>query len=263
MARLADQFSGRDVLFWGIFALAIWGVAVLGAGLAAFLPHDWLGALHASRLESGSVAQLRTEVAELQSQAASLRQQNAVLLQRFALNEAANGAVTQRVGALELSVPKLVEALNGGTAAVDNSTVTGSTGNAPTTFEADGGSVSVLTSPLSPEAAPATVLPKSQPMPKPLAEATPNAAAFGIALGPPIDASEGAEAWQTLNAKVGTLLVGLTPVLAHLEGSAGRRVVAGPIATEADARELCGRMAKVGIACASVPFIGDPLPLPN
>jgi hypothetical protein len=39
--------------------------------------------------------------------------------------------------------------------------------------------------------------------------------------------------------------------------------VVGPIAVESEARQLCGRMAKVGIACASVPFIGEPLPLTN
>ena len=38
---------------------------------------------------------------------------------------------------------------------------------------------------------------------------------------------------------------------------AGRRP---DLVSEADARELCGRMAKVGIACASVTFMGDPLP---
>ena len=64
-----------------------------------------------------------------------------------------------------------------------------------------------------------------------------------------------------MNTRVGTLLVGLAPLLGHIEGSAGRRLVAGPLASEADARELCGRMAKIGIACASVPFLGDPLPL--
>ena len=39
----------------------------------------------------------------------------------------------------------------------------------------------------------------------------------------------------------------------------GKRLVAARSASEAEARELCGHMAKVGIACASVPFIGDPL----
>jgi hypothetical protein len=66
-----------------------------------------------------------------------------------------------------------------------------------------------------------------------------------------------------MSAKVGTLLVGLAPLLANVEGSSGKRLVVGPIAVESEARQLCGRMGKVGIACASVPFIGEPLPLTN
>ena len=101
-------------------------------------------------------------------------------------------------------------------------------------------------------------------MPQKLAgQAIPDPASFGIALGPPIDADEAEGAWDSVNTRVGTLLVGLAPILARVEGGSGRRLVAGPISSEADARELCGRMAKVGIACASVPFIGDPLPLLN
>ena len=69
--------------------------------------------------------------------------------------------------------------------------------------------------------------------------------------------------WHSLNDKVGTLLLGLGPLLGNVEGSSGKRLVAGPFASEAEARQVCGRMAKVGIACSSVPFIGDPLPLLN
>ncbi len=94
-------------------------------------------------------------------------------------------------------------------------------------------------------------------------QTTPDSGAFGIALGPPIDPEEGETAWRSMNTKVGTLLVGLAPLLANVEGSSGKRLVVGPIAVESDARQLCGRMAKVGIACASVPFIGEPLPLTN
>jgi len=66
-----------------------------------------------------------------------------------------------------------------------------------------------------------------------------------------------------MTGRVGTLLIGLGPLLGHVEGGSGRRLVAGPISSEADARDLCGRVAKAGIACQSVPFIGDPLPLLN
>jgi hypothetical protein len=101
-------------------------------------------------------------------------------------------------------------------------------------------------------------------MPKPLsADVAPDAASFGVALGPPIDADEAKADWQGMTGKVGTLLLGLGPILGHVEGGSGRRLVAGPIASEADAQELCGRMAKVGIACQTVTFIGDPVPLGN
>jgi len=33
LAKASDQFQARDVTFWGVFALATWGVAVLGANL--------------------------------------------------------------------------------------------------------------------------------------------------------------------------------------------------------------------------------------
>ena len=171
--------------------------------------------------------------------------------------------LTRRVGALEVTMPKVIESINSGTG-IDRTAVTASTKAGPTTsFDAEGGSVTYSRTPLSQAQLPSDTA-SEQPMPKRLAgEATPDPSSFGIALGPPIDADEAESAWDSLNTRVGTLLVGLAPVLAHVEGGSGRRLVAGPISSEADARELCGRMAKVGIACASVPFIGDPLPLLN
>jgi hypothetical protein len=263
LARQTDQFQSKDITFWGVFALAVWAVAVLSANISALIPVGILGGLHASRLDNANLSQIRAEMVNLQSEAAQLKSDNAQLLQRFALTEQTTGEVTRRVGALELSVPKLVEGMNS-PGSVDRGTVTASTGtNAPvTTFDTDGGSVSYTTSPLSGTARPSRQ--EQQPMPKALGnDAQPDASAFGIALGPPIDENEGDTAWQSMNAKVGTLLIGLAPILAHVEGGGGRRLVAGPLASEADARELCGRMAKVGIACASVAFIGDPLPLLN
>lgn len=259
LAKASDQFQAKDVTFWGVFALVVWGVALLGANLAGLVPAGVLGGLHASRLDGANLNQLRGEVAALETQATALKQENTVLLQRFMLNEQQSGEVTRRVGALELTLPKILESLND--PGVDRTAVTASAGSKPpaTTIEADGGSVSFTTMPLSGDGGSASS--SEQPMPQPLVpEASPDPASFGIALGPPIDADEAAESWQEMNGRVGTLLVGLGPILGHVEGGAGRRLVAGPIDSEAAARELCGRMAKVGIACASVPFIGDPLP---
>ena len=222
------------------------------------IPDAVFGGLHASRLGGATLNQLRGEVDALTSQAAELRQENTVLVQRFMVNEQSNGEVTRRLGALELTVPKILESLNNGTA-IDQSAITASTGSAAKSYDADGGSVSVMTSPLPGASGPRAVT-KEQAMPKPLAaDVTPDPASFGVALGPPIDADEATAAWQAMTGKVGTLLLGLGPILGHVEGGSGRRLVAGPVASEADAQELCGRMAKVGIACQTVPFIGDPM----
>jgi hypothetical protein len=121
--------------------------------------------------------------------------------------------------------------------------------------------VSYTTTPMSAlENRPAST---NQPMPEALLPIAPDSSAFGIALGPPIDADEGEETWRSMSNKVGTLLLGMGPLLANVEGGAGKRLVVGPITSEAEARQLCGHLAKIGIACASVPFIGTPLQLLN
>ncbi|RYE08698.1 MAG: hypothetical protein EOP22_12305 [Hyphomicrobiales bacterium] len=258
MAKPVDHFRASDISFWGAFALVVWALALLGSNAAGFIPQSVFAGLHASRLEGASLNQLRAQVAALETEAGRLKQENSVLLQRFVLNEQANGEVTRRVGALELTVPRLLDAVNGGQP-VDYGT-TASTGRGATTFDTDGGSVSYTTTPMSNLArAPQA----TQPLPDELVAVVPDSNSFGVALGPPLDPDEGEAAWRSVNDRVGALLLGLGPLLANVEGGGGKRLVVGPITTEADARQLCGRMAKVGIACASVPFIGDPLPLLN
>jgi hypothetical protein len=261
LAKAADQFRAGDVTFWGVFALAVWAIALAGGGLSAMLPDGLLGGLHASRLDGGSLNQLRGIVVSLQNQTSDLRQQNAALEQRLSLTQQATQSVTQRLGALETTVPDLVETVNkSGGAAVDQGSITGSTGASPVKrFETDGGSVSYTQTPLQSVDLPASGQ-TQQAMPQTLvAPVTSNPSAFGIALGPPIAADQASTAWQTLSAHVGTMLMGLGPILGHVEGGSGRRLVVGPIALQADAQELCGRMAAVGVACATVPFVGDPV----
>lgn len=238
-----------------MFALVIWAVALLGANASAVIPESIFAGLHASRLEGASLNQLRTQMASLQTETARLKQENTVLLQRFTLNEQAGGDVTRRVGALELTVPRIYDAL--ATAQGIDQSTTASTGTGVTSFDTDGGSVSYTTTPLSGQQRQAA----AQPMPGELTAVTPDSGLFGLALGPPIDSNEGEATWRSMSDKVGALLLGLGPLLANVEGSGGKRLVVGPIPTEAEARQLCGRMAKIGIACASVPFVGEPLPL--
>jgi hypothetical protein len=256
VAKPAHHIRPGDITFWGLFTLVTWTVAVLGANISAFLPAGMLNGLHASRLEGAGLAQLRLQVADLERELTDLRQENAVLVQRFALGETGSGDLTRRVAALELTVPRIYDALNGGTG-LDPQVTASTATTPPITFDVDGGSVSYTTRPIRSVTGDTASL--DQPMPSLLQPVLPDSKAFGVALGPPIDASEGPTAWSNMSARVGTLLLGMGPLLASVEGSAGKRLVAGPIVAEADARQLCGHMAKVGIACSTVPFIGIPL----
>ena len=258
MARAADQFRSSDVTFWGLAALAAWGVAVLAANVSGIVPAGAFAALHASRLEGGTVNQLRAQLAELKLESDRMRRENNLLLQRFDLAEQARSEVTRRVGALEVSLPQIVERLPE-RIAVDGSVTASITDGTALSFEADGGSVRVQQRPLVPmrQAAPAPAV-ETGP-----ASATRPAGEFGVALGFPVKAEDAEAQWQNLLANVGTLLIGLWPVTAEVEDSDGRLIVAGPIATRTEADTLCGRVSRVGIPCAPVRFEGDPLPLLN
>jgi hypothetical protein len=261
VARQTDHFRPADLTFWAIFAVAIWGLAIVGGNVSALLPDTALGVLHTSRLDRANVTQLRGEVATLTSDTTRLRQENLVLLQRLLLAEQSDTEASRRLGALEGTMPELLDALAARPAASAlDPTTTASTGAAPaTSFEVPGGSVSYRTAPIPDEQLLAAV----PAMPAPLPPAMPDPSAFGVALGPPIDAPEGDAAWQGFNQRVGPLLLGLAPLLANVEGSSGKHLVAGPINSEAEARQLCGRLTRVGIACSSVRFVGTPLQLTN
>ena len=129
---------------WGIAALGIWAVAILGANLSGLIPPSVYGALHASRLEGSTINQLRSQVATLEEETSKMKRENTQLLQRFSMSEDAAGAVTKRVGALEVSVPKLIESAQAKAATRIDTTTTGSISAGKTlTFETEGGSVAV------------------------------------------------------------------------------------------------------------------------
>jgi len=258
LARAADQVRASDVTFWGLVALGCWAFAVLAANVSALVPTGALGALHASRLEGATVNQLRAQVAALELDAQRLRRDNNQLLQRFGMAEQASGEVARRVGALEVAVPLLGDA-----AAAPprlDQTLTGAIGTgAVLSFDAEGGSVSVQHKPLDavqPGLRPATVATQEPPV-----RADPNA--FGLALAFPVEADDAEAQWQSLTARVGTLLIGLAPLLAPVDGSSERQIVAGPLTSRSAAEELCARMDRVGIPCVPAPYTGDHLPLLN
>lgn len=257
--KAADQFRSSDVTRWGITALAIWGVAVLSANLSGLVPSGVFAALHASRVEGATMAQLRQQVAGLQDESARLKRETAQLLQRFDMNEDSTSAITRRVGALEVSLPKLVEQQFSRTQPVDP-IATGSI-DKPITFEVDGGTVEVRQQPLVPGAEV-----KFKPVPVAAAmppEIAPDGSSMGIALGFPVTADEAEARWQEMLADAGTMLMGLKPVLATTKDGTRGLIVAGPVTDKASALDLCKRLDTQGIPCEAQPYAGEPFPLLN
>lgn len=246
---------------WGLVAFAAWAGAIFLANVSAVVPADIFGALHASRLQGSTMNQLRTQVAEIRAESDRMRQENTLLLQRFARAEEARGDVTRRVGALEISVPQLAERVPE-RAGIDNSVTASIFDSKPFTFDAEGGSVSVSTRPLV-ALTPGTAATAPADLAPPEALVLADGSRFGVALGFPVAASDSEMMWQDLLGKVGTLLIGLWPVTTDAEGSEGKSLIAGPIETETQAAELCGRLDRVGIPCAPVPFKGELLPMLN
>lgn len=257
MAKAADQFRQSDVTTWGIVALVAWAVAVLLANVSALVPAGVYGALHASRLDSGTLNQVRLDLAALEREAERLERENNLLLQRFDLAERARGDMTRRVGALEISVPQIIERLPE-RVSIDSSVTASVGGGQALNFDAEGGSVRVEQKPL--------LTPRQAALEDAVDPDFPLQAlgqSFGVALGFPVGAEDAEGQWQNLLANVGTLLIGLWPVTTAVEAGDGLMIVAGPLATRTDAETLCGHMGRVGIPCEPVPFDGEPLPLLN
>lgn len=260
--KAADQFRSSDVTKWGITALSIWAVAVLSSNLTGLVPPGVLASLHASRVEGATMNQLRTQVAALQDESTRAKRASEELLQRFNMSEDSSTSITKRVGALEVSLPKLVEQqLSSVRGTAVDPTETGSI-DKPITFEVDGGTVEVRQIPMmpgSPDVSFKTV-PFAAAMPD---EIAPNGTSMGIGLGFPVAPEDAEPAWQEMLADAGTMLMGLKPVLAAAEGTANKLIVAGPITDKASALDLCKRLDQQGIPCQALPYAGDPLPMLN
>lgn len=257
LAKASEQFRQSDVTTWAVVALVFGAIAVLGANISATIPSGILGGLHKTRIEGASLDQLRLQVADLRAQTLQLKRDNTVLTSRFALIEQQGNAVQHRVGALEVSLPHLLEALPD-TAQIDRSAVTASIGEA-LVYDADGGSVMIRQQPMA-AASPASD--QTQALPEPLEAASlsqPDSSAFGIALGTAVPADQAPGAWNELSMKLGPLLFGLSPVLADTDTDANKRIVLGPIAELSEATALCVRLERISISCLPMPYTGTPL----
>ncbi|MDB5585069.1 MAG: hypothetical protein JWP26_39 [Devosia sp.] len=239
-------------------ALVCGAMAVFGANVSALVPQGMLSGLHKSRLAGASIDQLRNDVVELNTETARLRRDNNTLVNRFSLQEEAGNDVTQRVGALEVSLPKLLEAIPD-TAQIDLTAETASIDPGNTvTYEADGGSVAIRQQPMQLPA----VIP-AQPLPDAVASTPklfiPNDSAFGIAVGTNVTAENAAATWDDLSNKLGPLLIGLSPLLVDQQDSDKKRIVVGPITRMTEATALCKRLERVSISCMPMPYGGTPL----
>jgi hypothetical protein len=263
LARASEQFRQSDATIWGIVALVLCGIAVMGANLSAIVPTSILGGLHRTRIEGASLEQLRLQVADLRQQSIELKRENGQMLTRFALKEQQSNEVVQRVGALEVSLPKLLEVIPDN-AAIDRSTITSSIGeDQALVYEADGGSVAIRQRPmLEAQPAPLPEQPLPQTPPTQLAEAQPEVSGFGVALGTPILPGQAEGAWRDLSMKLGPLLLGLSPRLLDVPESGEKRIIVGPIAEVSEAAALCGRLERISISCSPLPFGGTPLETP-
>ena len=256
--------------FWGAVALVLGVVAVFGANVSALIPANLTTGLHSTRLQGGNLNHLRAQVAELQSESYRIRSENSRLVTMLKLAEQDQGEVTRRVGAIENSLPILMESVPPGTM-IDSSVTTSGIDQADSTqiLPAEGGSVAVKQMPLEPVARPASgsiediiempSMPAEQPR-IPVRLNSPTPLAFGIALGPEVTVRDAFLAWKDITSKVGPLLLGLGPVLSGNAGVEQQRLIAGPINDYAHAEQLCARMVRVGISCLPVPYAGSALP---
>lgn len=255
MAKASEQFRQSDVVTWGLVALTAGAFAVMSANVSALAPAPLLAALHQTRLEGASIDQLRRDVADLRREAQRLTRANEQLNTRFELTEENGNNTTRRVGALEVTLPQLVESQRAGQL-VDSSLTTAGIGNGNgVNYPAEGGSVTIRQQPLAVA---------NQPEPAPLEpqEATltlPSGQSYGIALGTAIEAEAAPQAWRDLSMKLGPLLFGLTPHLTESSDGAARRIVVGPIPQLSEASAICARLERLEVSCQPMPFTGEPL----
>ena len=71
MAKASEQFRQSDVTTWGIVALVLSGIAVMGANVSALMPRDVLAGLHKTRLEGASVDQFVVKAVKRASRSSS------------------------------------------------------------------------------------------------------------------------------------------------------------------------------------------------
>jgi hypothetical protein len=264
MAQSADQIRQSDITLWGMVALACGAIAILSANIGGILPGSVSTALHATRSAGGNLNVLSTLVAVLRNAAARLRRENQLLTTRLNLAEESRGATNQRIGAVEASIPLLLDALPAN-ASIDRDAITASIGQSVLeAHSVDGGSVAISRQPMPGEVTlevlDAQDIPAVQTAEASIDDEIADLVGtdYAVALGDLLGGVDATRSWDNLQGLIGPLLLGLEPRLG-LRDAGSDRLVAGPIRSYAQAEQLCLHVSRAGIACTPVRFEGDAL----
>lgn len=271
MARTTEKIQQSDVSFWGILAVCLAGVAFGTVNLSALLPDAWLSGLHGTRLGGGSLTELQKQVASLQEETTRLRAESGKISTMLTLADRNRQSVTQRVGALEKSIPVLLEQIPLGPQ-IDSTTITSSVENEGVDIrEIDGGRVAVSVQPLNgtiifademneiPGVLNETPGMKVSAMPEQLDLEHVSSNKFGLAMGERVSVQDAFVYWTDIRNNVGALLLDLEPLLAR-SGDQSFHLVAGPVDGVSEAQALCAHVLRAGLECLPVPYSGYELP---
>lgn len=277
MTRTIEKYQQSDVNFWGFLAIGCVGVAFGMANVSAMMPSSWLAGMHATRSGGGSFAELQNQVTALRMETARLRSDSGRLNTMLTLGDFNAQDVTKRVGALESTIPVLLEQIPLGPN-IDSASLTASVNSPPQdVIAAEGGSVAVSMQPLVPAIIDQAVPSELPEMPQqasvdsntPAAEAPmwPTDAGltsvvsekFGLAMGKSVNLAEAYIYWTDIHSEVGALLMDMEPILSPASDGT-YHLVAGPLNAVADAEGLCAHILRAGLQCLPVPYSGYKLP---
>lgn len=275
MATTFERYKQADAVFWGGVAIISVVLALASAAISAVVPPGLVAGLHGSRLDGGTLNAMRANLANLSAQTDRLRSDLGRVTTQMTLAQQDRTSVTKRVGALEKTLPVLIEQMPQDPG-VDLAAVTASTGvKKGVVRPAEGGSVMTTEQPLIAEPAAAGTQPEVPPLPQAAAQASQKIASaaparpknltkihsdgYGVALGSEVALKEAYLNWTDIRNKVGALLIGLSPLIA--EGEDGDyHLIAGPLTDVSQAEQLCGHLTRVGIQCLPMPYSGYALP---
>ncbi|HXX08883.1 MAG TPA: hypothetical protein VEJ43_12545 [Pseudolabrys sp.] len=273
----------RDVraFFWlcGWGGAAVFALIVFAIASQTKTASDRLRLIFAAS-EPSAVAQMPPRVAQLEIETQFLTEQMRALATdrdrlagRIALLESSvddmTGAIKKQAAATAALVAKTTSPTGGQSATAATMTPPAATNRpAPIATNPTSPNTPATTASVAPSQAPA---PPAASAPLPLARAATAAQAsepestsanpveFGLDLGGATTVDGVRQRWIAVKANFGPLLSGMYPIAAHEHrpGSAGYRLVVGPLPNSAAASSLCAHFTAARTACRSAKFDGE------